>query len=92
MFKKFLLIAAVVVLAGCKSGGGSGDMGVSGFTALPGSGTEIGSLPGTGGSPYVPEPSDEDIQRRHSPEPTTMVLFGIGLSSLVASKLRKKKR
>jgi len=47
-------------------------------------GGDFAGLPSGGGTVIIPQ--------GHNPEPTTLVLFGIGISGLAAHRLRKRRR
>ena len=86
---KFLIILITAMLiAGCGSGGGSGlsslfDSGSNSGASSSGSSSGFGSGSGSSGS---------STDLAHTPEPGTLVLLGIGLASLAAVTLRKKKK
>ena len=82
----FVLFFALAVV-GCKGGGGGG----SSFFSSGGGDSFVGSA---GGGTFVSTSSVSSVSAPigHSPEPATMIMFGIGLSGLAAAKLRKKKK
>mgnify|MGYP001587792714 CR=1 FL=1 len=87
-----IILFIVLLLAGCRegssgvgslfsSGGSSGDSGSS-----SGSGGGSGGSSGSGGgSPGGPAPIV-------NPEPSSIALFGVGLSALAAAMMKKKRR
>ena len=89
MLKFLLILLMVISLVGCGSGGGgfsSGslfDSDSSGTSSVGTSTVELASDYSTD-SPAVPS--------YPNPEPSTIMLFGIGIGGLLAAKLRKKKR
>jgi hypothetical protein len=87
MIKKFLCLAAIVLLVGCKGGGSGSAFSGADVVALPGGG-DSGS---TGGSIIIPEDGVDDGAHMN-PEPTTLMLIGMGVSGIVASKFRKKRK
>lgn len=81
---RFLLVLAVVLLvAGCKGGGGAGsDAGL--FDGIPAVGSVLSGTPGSGAV-------SGGATGYHNPEPSTIIMFGIGAAGL-AAKLRKRKK
>lgn len=80
MRKLLFILAVAMLIAGCKSGGGGS-----------------GSVSSSGGSPLYSGITSESTDLAEgadysNPEPSTMVLFGIGLAGLAARGLRKNKR
>jgi len=86
-----VLIFATVLIAGCSgSGGGSGTSTTTGSVS--------GALSTDNGSGNVTvDPGNETnttniVHRTHNPEPSTIILFGIGLAGIARLALRKKKK
>jgi len=86
VIKFFIILVAVLLVAGCGGSGSAGLGGDSGLAALaggPGAGGPAGGNPGggpVGGGAHI------------NPEPTTMTLFAIGLGGLAASAYKKRKQ
>lgn len=86
MLKFLIILVMLISITGCRSGGsgsGSGSLALFDSNDSGTSSNVITSDYGTG-SPEVPS--------YPNPEPSTVILFGIGLGGLLAAKLRKKKR
>ncbi len=84
----FVIISLLILTAGCNQSGmnlGSGDSGagVSSFSA---------SSSPVGGADGLDSGSGEQVALVHQPEPTSMLLWGVGLAGAALARRRKKIR
>ena len=85
MARLLVILLAMVLIAGCKVG--SGDLSMGSYYDS-GSPSTISANPYTSGS----DTGSGDNPTYPQPEPSTLILFGVGLGALVAAKLRRNKR
>jgi len=99
-----ILLASLPLMYGCNSGGGSsgGVSSSAGFSqASLGANDLMFSMASEETTPFedewkvlladIPKDSDGGIPISHNPEPATLLLFGIGASTMAAMKASKKK-
>ena len=87
MARLLVILLAMVLIAGCKVGSGGGDLSMGSYYDS-GSSSTISTNPYTSGS----DTGSGDNPTYPQPEPSTLILFGVGLGALVAAKLRRNKR
>ncbi len=96
MSKVLTILLCTLLIAGCKSGGGGGGSS-SGTPSVVTTGVQEpyfptepqGEFPGDGECPNGPT---RTAVLDPIPEPSTLILFGIGLSGLAAGAFRRKKK
>jgi hypothetical protein len=82
MYRLIALLTTLFALSGCGGGGsGSGSLFSSGLTSLASGSTAVSSAVGSSAATAVV-----------NPEPSTMLLFSVGVVGLAAAMLRKKKK
>jgi len=80
MLKLLMLFSAGLLVAGCRSGGGGGS---SPAFLLPSGGS---------GDSEIVLASESSMTTNVNPEPSSMILLGVGLAGLAAKSLKKRKK
>jgi len=92
-----IIVMSAMLISGCRGGGGSG-FSSSYLDDYAGSSSPsyTSDSPANFSPPYNPvgdgDSDSTDYDYAHSPEPCTLVLFGIGLAGMAYSTFKKKKR
>ena len=81
MKKCLMWLGSMVLLAGCGGGGGSAALGSSAASTLTSTTGDVGTVGTTVTSAVV-----------HNPEPSTLILLGIGAMGIAARALKKRKK
>lgn len=95
MLKFLLILMSAMLICGCRGGGGSGfSSGYLDDYAGSSSPSYTSDSPANFSPPYNPvgDGDSDSTDYAHSPEPCTLVLFGIGLAGMAFSTFKKKKR
>ena len=103
MLKFLLILMSAMLISGCRGGGGSGFSssylddyaGSSSSSSSYTSDYPANSSPTyypVGDSDFASDDSADTTDYAHTPEPCTLVLFGIGLAGMAYSTFKKKKR